>query len=277
MTTWEEKALPALEQLGLSVAVSHLDSVCQRAAAEGWSFSHFLGFLLGGELEERHRKTVALSLQFARFPTLQRLDEFDFAAQPGLDRRLIEELATLRFVHEGQNVVFLGPPGVGKTHLSIALGLLTIEAGHRVTFISALDLARRLTKALAENRLHREMNNLTRPKLLIIDEVGYLPLESTQASLLFQVICARYERQNALILTSNKPFSEWGDVFAGDSVLASAALDRLLHRATVQNIRGQSYRLKHKREAGSTENPLPCVPKPKEVKTKTTTNRKTPN
>ena len=254
---YESGAAPALEQLGLNVAREHMDSACQRAAAEDWSYSHFLGYLLEGELQERHRKTVALNLQFARFPYLKRLDEFDFDAQPGLDRRLIEELATGRFIHEGRNVVFLGPPGVGKTHLSIALGVLTAELGHRVYFTSALEMARRLSKALAENTLHREMNNLTRPKLLIIDEVGYLKLESAQASLLFQVICARYERNGALILTSNKAFGEWGEVFGGDAVMASAALDRLLHRATVINIRGQSYRLKEKRQAdGSTASTL---------------------
>ncbi len=184
-----------------------------------------------------------------RFPYLKRLQEFDFDAQSSLDRRLIEELATGRFLHEGRNIVFLGPPGVGKTHLAIALDVIMTELGHRVTITSALVMARRLAKALEQNTLHREMNNLTRPKLLIIDEVGYLKLEPAQARLLFQVICARYERNGALILTSNKAFGEWGEVFGGDAIMASAALDRLLHRATVVNIRGESYRFKEKRQA----------------------------
>jgi DNA replication protein DnaC len=249
---YEANAPAALEQLGLKVAREHLDSACQQASAGNWSYSHFTAYLLEGELQERHRKTVALNMQFARFPYLKRLEEFSFEAQPGLDRRLIEELMTGRFLQEGRNIVFLGPPGVGKTHLSIALGILTAEMGHRVYFVSAIEMARRLNKAMEQNTLHREMNNLTRPKLLIIDEVGYLKLEPAQASLLFQVICARYERNGAIILTSNKAFGEWGEVFGGDAIMASAALDRLLHRATVINIRGESYRLKEKRQASAT-------------------------
>lgn len=164
---------------------------------------------------------------------------------------LIDELATGRFLHEGRNVVLLGPPGVGKIHLAIAVGVLTAEMGHHIYFTTAIDLARRMARAMAENRLSREIRNLTRPKLLVIDEVGYLSLEAAHASLLFQAICERYEKQQAIVLTSNKAFADWGQVFAGDPIMASPALDRLPHRSTVINIRGDSYRLKEKRLASS--------------------------
>jgi DNA replication protein DnaC len=248
--TFEGRAAEGLEALGLAVARAHLDGAAQRAAAEGWSYTHFLGYLLDGELAERHRKRVELNLQFARFPVVKRLDQFDFAAQPGLDRRVVEELATGRFLAEGRNVVLLGPPGVGKTHLAIGLGVMTAERGHRAYFTTAVDLAAKLTRAVDGNRLHRELKALMQPRLLVIDAVGYLALDALQASLVFQVLCQRYQKEQAVVLTSNKPFGEWAQVFAGDAVMASAALDRLLHRATVVNIRGESYRLRGKRKAG---------------------------
>lgn len=178
------------------------------------------------------------------------MGDFDFSFQPSIDRTLIEELATGRFMNEGRNVIFQGPPGVGKTHLAIALGLACSEAGHRLLFLTALDLVRRMKLAFAQNRMPHYMKMLTTPKLLIVDEVGYLGLDTQQASLLFQVICVRYEKQLSTLITSNKAFAEWGQVFAGDPIMASAALDRLLHRATVINIKGDSYRMREKRQAG---------------------------
>lgn len=248
--TYEQKAAAGLEQLGLTIAREHLDTASQLAAADGWSYSHFLGYLLDGELSFRREKTIRVSLQFANLPYRKKLDDFDFMQQPSIDRRLIDELATGRFLSEGRNIVLQGPPGVGKTHLAISLGIITAELGYRIYFTSVIEMARRMAKAMAEGKLAREMNNLVRPTLLILDEVGYLALDPVQASLLFQVIANRDDKGQPIILTSNKAFSDWGDVFAGDAVMASAALDRLLHRSTVINVRGDSFRLKEKRQAG---------------------------
>lgn len=252
---YEAKARDGLDYLGLSTALDRLDSICQQAAARDWSYSHFLGYLLDSELTERHRKRVQLNLQFARFPYLKRLEDFDYAAQPSIDRRIVDELATGRYLNEGRNIILLGPPGVGKTHLAIGLAVQVAHMGHRVYFTTAADLAHKLSKAVDGNRLHRELKALNQPKLLVLDEVGYLSFDSLQASLLFQVICQRYQKNQPVAITSNKAFSDWGQVFADDAVLASAALDRLLHRSTVINIKGESYRMKEKRQAGIMVNP----------------------
>ena len=246
---YEQRAVGALTQIGASTAVMQLDQIAQQVAAGRWSYTHFLGRLLAPQIQARRQRQVETSLRFAGLTWTTRLSDFNFSFQPSIDRTLIEELATGRYLHEGRNLVFLGPPGVGKTHLTIALGVLRAEMGHRLLFLSALELAGRMNTAFAQNRLPHYLKMLTTPRLLIIDEVGYLGLDAQQASMLFQVICSRYEKQGATIINFIKAFPLWGHVFAGDAVTASATLDRLLHRATIIN-KGDSYGHKEKRQAG---------------------------
>ena len=191
---------------------------------------------------------MALNLQFARFPALKRLAHFEHPAQPSLDPRLIEELATGRYLAEGRNVVFLGPPGVGKTHLAIGLGRAAVETGHSTLFVSATALLATLARAETEGQLAEKLAFFAKPKLLVVDELGYLPFEKRSAHLFFQLVARRYER-GSMLITTNQVVTQWGTVF-GDDVLAAAILDRLLHHSHTLMIQGESFRLKQKRKAG---------------------------
>ena len=225
-------------------------ATAQAAAARDASFSDFLEDTLKGERETRRARARDMFARTAGFPAIKTLDGYDFGFATGAPRQQIMELASLAFIERAENVVMLGPSGVGKTHLAIALGYMATQRGWKVRFTTAADLVMLLETAQRQGRLkevlHRAVNTY---RLLIIDEIGYLPMGREQANLFFQVVSKRYER-GAMILTSNLTFGSWDQAFAGEAVLTAAMLDRLLHHATVVQISGESYRLKDKRRAG---------------------------
>jgi len=237
-----------LDKLRMEHLEAQLDAVCEQAAQRQLDYKSFLSQALETEWQGRYQRGIEARLRQARFPWVKTLDQFDFDFQPSLDRRQVRELAGMSFVERAHNVIVLGPPGVGKTHLAIALGVKAVEAGYSVLFLTLEALMTRLVKAFHENRLERSLQQLVYPKVLIIDEIGYLPLSQLEASLFFRLVVRRYERAS-MIVTSNKSFLDWGETF-NDPVLATAILDRLLHYSTTLNIKGESYRLKEKRRAG---------------------------
>ena len=237
-----------LDRLKMDHLEAQLDAVCEQASQRQMDYKTFLVQALETEWQGRYQRGIEARLRQARFPWLKTLDQFDFDFQPSLDKRQVRELAGMSFVERAHNVILLGPPGVGKTHLAIALGVKAVEAGYSVLFLTLEALMTRLVKAFNENRLDRSLQQLVYPKVLIIDEIGYLPLSNLEASLFFRLVARRYERAS-LIITSNKSYLDWGEVF-NDPVVATAILDRLLHYSTTLNIKGESYRLKEKRRAG---------------------------
>jgi DNA replication protein DnaC len=250
------------ERLQLGEVGRLAESRAEQAAAAQQAYTAYLTDLLQAEADARQQRYITSRTQMAHLPYHKTLDTFDFRFQPSIDERQVRELATLQWVDAAANLVALGPPGVGKTHLVVALALAAIQARYSVYFITIQDLVADLRKAWHENRFPARLALYTRPKLLCIDEVGYLALDRLEANLFFRVISARYET-GSLALTSNKGFSEWGEIF-GDPVLATAILDRVLHHATILNIRGESYRLKDKKRAGSWTPPTAPIPEPRD-------------
>jgi len=243
-----------LEQLGLNTIGGVLESQLEEAGREAPAYADFLEGLLSLEVISRRDRNLQTRMRMAHFPYVKTLSQFEMAFQPSIDERQIKELQTLRFVHEAQNVIFLGPPGVGKPHLCIGLGMEAIRSGFTAYFMTTQDLVADLGRAARNGQLEKRLQVYLRPKVLIIDEMGYLPIDEMGATLLFQVVSARYER-GSVLLTSNKSYRDWRTIF-GDQVLATAVLDRLLHHATTVNIRGESYRLRERKKAGLSTLPV---------------------
>lgn len=238
------RVVHSLTSLRLNTAKSALDHHLREARERDLSHVQFLDALLGDELAARQEISIAVRTKLAHFPMLKSLDSFEVDAQPSLDRRTINELQTLAFIERAENVVLLGPPGVGKTHIAIGLGMRALQGGHRVYFVSAHDLLDQIRAAQLDGVPGHKQRHLTNVPLLIIDELGYVEFDKSAATWLFQLLCQRYEHRSTVI-TSNKNFADWGQIFA-DTTLAGALLDRLLHHSHVLNLKGESYRLRSK-------------------------------
>ena len=257
MSDLQHERITALAvELRLGAMADLYGAIAQDAAKrKDASYADFLEQVLRAERDARRVRSASMLARTAGFPAIKTLEDYDFGFATGTPKAQIHELASLGFVERTENVVMLGPSGTGKTHLAIALGLLATARGWKVRFTTAADLILMLETAQRQERLKEVLQRaIANPRLLIIDEIGYLPFGRDQANLFFQVIAKRYEK-GSLILTSNLTFGSWDDAFAGDAVLTAAMLDRILHHATVVQISGESYRLKDKRRAGIVARP----------------------
>lgn len=244
----DERILAALKRLQLTQLRETLAAVLSEAAKRQWTYREFLEEILRREVDAKQGKRVQMGMQIAHFPCVRTIEGFDFAFQPSVDERLVRELSTGNFIANGENVLIFGPPGVGKSHLAVGLGRKIVEHGHTVRFTTATALLAALGKAETEGGLSDKLTEFCKPRLLIVDELGYLPFERRSAHLFFQLVNRRYEK-GSLLVTTNQRVSDWGIVF-GDEVLATAILDRLLHHSHTLLITGESYRLREKRKSG---------------------------
>lgn len=233
-----------LRRLKLRRMRQDLDDINELALQEEPSYMDFLGYLVAREVEGRENTQKELRLKAARFPFYRTLDDFDFSFQNSVSQQTLRDLAQLDFLRTRENIVLLGPPGVGKTHLAVALGIEAVNQGYRVQFITAQDLADQLYGALADGTVSQAMNKLLRNDLIILDELGYVQFDATGSDHLFQLIAKAYEHRS-LIVTSNLDFQDWGRLF-DQPATAAAFLDRLLHHAHVISLRGDSYRVRHR-------------------------------
>jgi DNA replication protein DnaC len=233
-----------LGYLQLTRAAECFATLADDARTHDWTHIEFLARLVAEETTATRDRRLAARLRYARFPFHKTIDDFDFEFQPTIDRKLVEDLATLRFVEENRPILFLGQPGCGKTHLAVALAIRAVEAGWRGYFTSADHLCTNLVAATIDGTFASKLKTYTAPTVLVIDDVGLLPLPDRRAaSVFFHVVNERYEKRHPTIVTTNRGLPDWGDIF-GDPVVASAILDRLMHDAIVFNIRGPSWRLR---------------------------------
>jgi len=236
-----------LQLLKLPYILEHFEELTRKAGSEQWSHVEFLARLVEGEAAGRQDRACQRRIKHARFPVLKTLEQFDFTWPTKVNRLAIQNLFRLKFIEDKANAILISGVGLGKTHLAIALGLAACQAGPRVRFATAIDIINGLLAAHKAGRLVKELKQYTRPELLIIDELGYLPIDQRGADLLFQIISRRYER-GAIVLTTNKVYKHWPSIFNNDSTLTSAILDRVLHHAETIIIEGKSYRMKDRIE-----------------------------
>jgi len=245
-TSRREQIRWMLADLKMPGALEAVDGILSKADSGSLTAAEAIQDLLGAQIGLRNNRRLQAAMRSSRLPAVKTLEEFDFSFQPSIKREQIDSLAELSFLERKENVVLLGPPGVGKTHLAIGLAIAAAQSGRRVYYGTLSDLVSSLEEARAAGVLKRRLAVLAAPSLLVVDEIGYLPVSPTGAMLFFQLMSRRYERAST-VMTSNKGFEEWGEVL-GDEVMAAALIDRVLHHCHIVNIRGNSYRMRQHTE-----------------------------